>query len=114
MQLAGRPFDEATVLNAGHAYERATAWRSRRPQLTPGVAAPSLTMPATEKPKIGIDAPTRAFVDAAIDRAGLTLTDMHRALLYRVAPPVLAAVNRIPRNRPPSDEPANMFGFPAG
>src|SRR5271163_4708931 len=32
-QLAGKPFDEATVLRAAHAYERATPWRSVRPQL---------------------------------------------------------------------------------
>ena len=31
LQLAGRPFDEATVLRAGHAYERATEWHLRRP-----------------------------------------------------------------------------------
>jgi aspartyl-tRNA(Asn)/glutamyl-tRNA(Gln) amidotransferase subunit A len=29
----GRCFDEATVLRIGHAYERATPWRERRPQL---------------------------------------------------------------------------------
>ena len=33
MQIAGRPFDEATVLRVGDAYERATSWRSRRPSL---------------------------------------------------------------------------------
>jgi len=32
LQIAGRPFDEATVLRAGHAYERATEWHRRRPQ----------------------------------------------------------------------------------
>jgi hypothetical protein len=26
-----RPFDEATVLRVGHAYERATEWHLRRP-----------------------------------------------------------------------------------
>ena len=31
LQLAGRPFDEATVLRAAHAYEQATDWHSRRP-----------------------------------------------------------------------------------
>ena len=31
LQLAGRPFDEATVLRAGHAYEHATEWHRRRP-----------------------------------------------------------------------------------
>ena len=34
-QLAGKPFDEATVLRAAHAYERATPWRSIRPTLLP-------------------------------------------------------------------------------
>ncbi|HEY1431298.1 MAG TPA: amidase [Stellaceae bacterium] len=32
-QLAGKPFDEATVLRAAHAYEQATPWRSVRPRL---------------------------------------------------------------------------------
>ena len=31
LQLAGRPFDEATVLRAAHAFEQATDWHSRRP-----------------------------------------------------------------------------------
>ncbi|HEU5323994.1 MAG TPA: amidase, partial [Methylomirabilota bacterium] len=31
LQLAGRPFDEATVLRVGHAYEQATRWHTRRP-----------------------------------------------------------------------------------
>jgi aspartyl-tRNA(Asn)/glutamyl-tRNA(Gln) amidotransferase subunit A len=33
LQLVGRPFDEATVLRAGHAYEQATEWHLRRPAL---------------------------------------------------------------------------------
>lgn len=32
-QLIGRPFEDATVLRAGHAYEQATTWRARRPAL---------------------------------------------------------------------------------
>lgn len=31
LQLAGRPFEEATVLRVGHAYEKATSWHARRP-----------------------------------------------------------------------------------
>ena len=31
LQLAGRPFDELTVLRAAHAYEQATDWHKRRP-----------------------------------------------------------------------------------
>jgi aspartyl-tRNA(Asn)/glutamyl-tRNA(Gln) amidotransferase subunit A len=33
MQIVGRPFDEATVLRVAHAYERATPWHKRRPNL---------------------------------------------------------------------------------
>ncbi len=31
LQLVGRPFDESTVLRAGHAYEQATDWHQRKP-----------------------------------------------------------------------------------
>jgi aspartyl-tRNA(Asn)/glutamyl-tRNA(Gln) amidotransferase subunit A len=31
LQIVGRLLDDATVLRVGHAYEQATAWRSRRP-----------------------------------------------------------------------------------
>jgi len=34
IQLVGKPFADATVLCAGHAFERATAWRSRRPMVS--------------------------------------------------------------------------------
>ncbi len=34
MQIAGRPFDEATVFRAGHAYECATEWHRRRPPVS--------------------------------------------------------------------------------
>ena len=33
LQLAGRPFDELTVLRAAHAYEQATEWHRRRPPI---------------------------------------------------------------------------------
>ncbi|HTJ99325.1 MAG TPA: amidase [Bordetella sp.] len=33
LQIAGRLFDEATVLRVGDAYEKATAWRARRPDI---------------------------------------------------------------------------------
>jgi aspartyl-tRNA(Asn)/glutamyl-tRNA(Gln) amidotransferase subunit A len=33
LQIAGRPFDEVTVVRAGHAYERATEWHERVPAL---------------------------------------------------------------------------------
>lgn len=33
LQIAGRPWDEATVLRIGHAYEQATDWSQQRPAL---------------------------------------------------------------------------------
>jgi aspartyl-tRNA(Asn)/glutamyl-tRNA(Gln) amidotransferase subunit A len=123
MQIAGRPFDEETVLRVGDAYERATTWRERRPQLTQGAKAPAIDRPLVasasanaeapqgERPSAHIEPATRATVEEAITRAGLTLTDEQRGLLYRVAPTVLAAVRRIRSDHAWSDEPANAFFF---
>lgn len=36
LQLVGRPFDEATVLRLGRAYQEATGWHERRPPLLAG------------------------------------------------------------------------------
>ena len=36
LQLAGRPFEDAAVLRAAHAYEQATDWHNRRPPLANG------------------------------------------------------------------------------
>jgi aspartyl-tRNA(Asn)/glutamyl-tRNA(Gln) amidotransferase subunit A len=33
LQVIGRPFDEATMLRTAHAYEQATAWHTRSPEL---------------------------------------------------------------------------------
>ena len=38
LQLAGRPFDDATVLRAGHAFDQASGFCNRRPALKPGAA----------------------------------------------------------------------------
>jgi aspartyl-tRNA(Asn)/glutamyl-tRNA(Gln) amidotransferase subunit A len=34
LQLVGRPFDEATLLRVGDAYQRVTDWHARRPALS--------------------------------------------------------------------------------
>jgi aspartyl-tRNA(Asn)/glutamyl-tRNA(Gln) amidotransferase subunit A len=33
LQLAGRPFGEATLLRIAHAYEQATPWHTARPEM---------------------------------------------------------------------------------
>jgi Asp-tRNA(Asn)/Glu-tRNA(Gln) amidotransferase A subunit family amidase len=34
LQLVGRPFDEATVLRVGHAFQQRTDWHTKQPPLT--------------------------------------------------------------------------------
>ncbi|ALM84837.1 amidase [Bordetella sp. N] len=48
LQLAGRLFDEATVLRVGDAYEKATAWRQRRPDIARLRAEASGAAPVAE------------------------------------------------------------------
>ena len=39
MQLVAKPFQEPTLFRAAHAYEQATPWRSKRPELALKAAA---------------------------------------------------------------------------
>ncbi len=110
LQIAGRPFDEATVLRVGDAYERATPWRARRPQLEPGAAAPAL--PAPPNPASSLTAEARAMVADACRRAGLSLTERQLEMACVAAPYVEAMTSRLRRNRRFRDEPASTFRFP--
>lgn len=114
IQIAGRPFDEATVLRVGHAYERATPWRERRPALSPGAPKAALHDPQHAAPARQVDSNVTRALDAALDNAGYRLTAAQRDMLYRVAPFVLAAAQRIPRDQARGDEPAAVFRFDDG
>src|SRR5690606_32414744 len=54
MQLMGRPFEEATLLRIGHAYEQATEWHTRSPQLVAGTPQPKLE-PRDRPPRLPED-----------------------------------------------------------
>ena len=112
MQLIGRPFDEAGVLRAGHAYERATEWRARRPQLTPGATQPVVTPKGNEPDASGVDAATRDFTLDMARRAGLKLNERQQAMLLEAAPHALAMAGRIRKDRDRFEEPALVFRFP--
>jgi aspartyl-tRNA(Asn)/glutamyl-tRNA(Gln) amidotransferase subunit A len=104
MQIAGRPFDEATVLRVAHAYEQVSAWRSLRPSLERSPGADSRDR-ATGSPSGGSEsAPREAtagagddrrIVDDLLQRSGIAITEEHRALLYRLAPVALGAARRV-------------------
>jgi aspartyl-tRNA(Asn)/glutamyl-tRNA(Gln) amidotransferase subunit A len=111
LQIAGRPFDDATVLRAAHAYEQATDWRRRRPPLD--AEAEPATQPAPPPaPEATADPELRDLVAAAIRRAGLSLGEKETAMITAAAPYVLAMTRRLRRERDFRDEPANIFRFP--
>ncbi len=111
LQIVGRPFDEATVLRAAHAYEKATAWRKRRPVLDPD-ARFSTVVPPTPAPEPVSDPATRDRVVAACRRAGLSLNADQIAMICAAAPYVAAMTQRLRRERDFREEPANIFQFP--
>jgi aspartyl-tRNA(Asn)/glutamyl-tRNA(Gln) amidotransferase subunit A len=113
MQIVGRPFGETTILKVGHAYERATEWHARHPQLVPNAAAPDVTPPPVlSEPVDRVDAETRDLCVKAAKRAGLQLDDLMLAQLLEGAPYALEMVQRLRRDHDVHHEPANVFSFP--
>jgi aspartyl-tRNA(Asn)/glutamyl-tRNA(Gln) amidotransferase subunit A len=113
MQIVGRPFGESTILRIGHAYEQATEWHRRRPQLVPGAVAPDVAPPPVLSGGAAeVDAETRDLCVKGARRAGLHLDDLMLAQLLEGAPYALGMVQRLRRDHDPHHEPANVFSFP--
>jgi aspartyl-tRNA(Asn)/glutamyl-tRNA(Gln) amidotransferase subunit A len=111
MQVTGRPFDDATVLRVAHAYEKATSWRQRRPQLDPHAEFSTALPPIPDPAPAEIDTATRERVAIACRAAGLTLSDRQFEMACAAAPFVIAMTGRLYRDRPYTEEPANIFQF---
>ncbi|MBI3938723.1 MAG: amidase [Betaproteobacteria bacterium] len=111
MQIAGRPFDDATVLGVAHAYELTTPWRARRPALVAGAPRVPVTPPPCFS-GVAVDEATRKLAEEHARRAGLKLNDVHLALLCEVAPYAFAMAQRVRRDHARGDEPCNVFRFP--
>ena len=111
MQLAGRPFDDATVLRVADAYEKATPWRKRRPQLDSDAQFSTALPPVPNPEPAQIDAATRDRVAMACHAAGLPLSDRQFEMACAAAPYVIAMTDRLYRDRPFTEEPANIFQF---
>ncbi|ETW94163.1 MAG: hypothetical protein ETSY1_36085 [Candidatus Entotheonella factor] len=109
MQLAGRPFDDATVLRAGHAYERATPWRERRPPLDPDAAFSTALPPVPEPPALDCTQAEQDMVALAAQRAGLTLDERQFAMVCAAAPYVDEIRKRLERERDWYETPSNVF-----
>lgn len=106
MQLAGRPFEDATVLKVAHAYERATGWKERRPDLRGGTPLAPIEIP-TAVPREAVAAAVTTSVKHAVERAGLQLPQDLLALLCEVAPHAIDLAGRIAAARSLDDIQAN-------
>ena len=115
LQLVGRPFDEATVLRAAHAYEAATPWRNRRPVLDPAAAFSSALPPVPDIPAATLGAERRQEIAARCQAAGLTrLSPRLFEQLCATVPYIEAMLERLrAMDQGFGAEPANVFTFPA-
>ena len=73
-QIAGRPFDESTVLRVADAYERATSWGKRQPELPPGSTVSGEDRAIPEPDKADISEAHRDRIAVPARRAGLEPT----------------------------------------
>ena len=111
MQIIGRPFDETTVLRVADAYEKATPWRQRRPELEPGLTPDRPAPHAPPTPAVTLDVASQDFIAGLATRAGLTLDESQLAFLYEAAPDAFSMADRLRQPIAWSDEPANTFHF---
>ncbi len=109
MQLAGRPFDDARVLSAGHAYEQATGWYRQRPKLNIG-DPPAPIDPHPWKPDTShVSAELRARAENAARQMGLNLPEEIMEELVAVAPYAIAMAGRLKRDNAREDEVSSVF-----
>ena len=109
MQIAGRPFDDARVLRAGHAYERATGFWKERPNLTPG-DAPADVHPEPWVPDTSHVAPdVRSRAEHAARQMGLDLPPDIMEELVACAPYAIAMAARLNRDNAREEEVSSVF-----
>ncbi|HVV07937.1 amidase [Amycolatopsis sp.] len=79
-QVVGAPFDEATVLRAGEAYQARTQWHLQRPEgMRPSQAPAPAALPAAEP---------HPAAESLLRLAGLTVPDDERAAIAAALPMV--------------------------
>ena len=109
MQIVGRPFDEATVLHIGHAYERATNWRDRspafkHPETYVEPVAPGATVEA-------VDSSALEHYRGRIESQGMQLDESQLADLTEAMPHLEAMIARIPKDLGFADVPSAIFAW---
>ena len=95
MQIAGRPFDDALVLRAGHAFEQATGYWKKRSSLIAGAKPAALDPKPWVPSTTDVPADIRATAIASAQRAGLKLPEPIMDELVAVAPFAIAMAKRL-------------------
>ena len=114
MEVIGRPFQDDTVLRVGHAYQQATDWHMRTPDLAKAAWSPIIDPAPFAMNSQNVDGALRALCDAAAARANLRLNESQRALLYAGAPFVLDMVAQLRGDTGFDRGPATTFRLPMG
>jgi aspartyl-tRNA(Asn)/glutamyl-tRNA(Gln) amidotransferase subunit A len=112
MQIASRPFEDATALAIAHAYEKATDWRARRPKLDPAMAKPAIVPKHAGPAVLDLDGPTRAIAETAARRNGFDFDETLFAELCEGVPHALEMADRLQKGFRRDEEPANSFRMP--
>lgn len=112
MQVIGRPFDDATVLRVGYAFQQATDWHDRRPRLISNAPRAELKPATTPADEFDVAPDVRVVCNMMAKRAGLNLNEQQRVLLYRAAPYAIEMSRLLRSDHAYSDMPANIFQHP--
>jgi aspartyl-tRNA(Asn)/glutamyl-tRNA(Gln) amidotransferase subunit A len=111
MQIAGRPYGDATVLRVGHAYEKATRWWLRQPPLGSTAAEARVPSNGAEAPAAQPESEVLDAVRHCVGRAGLKLEQHQFQNLCECAPYAFAMAERLRRSHPRELEPASTPRF---
>jgi aspartyl-tRNA(Asn)/glutamyl-tRNA(Gln) amidotransferase subunit A len=103
MQIAGRPFDEATVLRVAHAYQMATDWHDRTPPLDPAAARPTSRCPQWQPAPTAINPGDRQELAACLRLRPLALSERQTLQLAEAVAPIRAMAARVREALSPSD-----------
>ncbi len=111
LQIAGRPFEDATVLRAGYAFECETGYWSARPNLDANTE-PAPLDPKPWRPSVAdADPAVRARCEAAVGYHGLDLPEPIFAELVAAAPDALAMAARLTRDHAAHQEVSSTFSL---